>query len=223
MLAINTLNPAAVLGTSLHCIRFDDKATTGCYMQAYRDSKRTGRMSGTAFVPDPSTVLRVKALPLLADDVFVQTWDATRTLHLRGWEYDALLALVGEMYRFGVRPTDPLLCEQAQVAYTGRVPADYQQAYDQFVHQADRFLLQVDAMRLPALAKAKGIRSTVSPRRARCLTVGAKGVHVFPDPYDARYVRVYMVGFDEVTGYAVRDLAHDYYEGRGLRVQAFHV
>lgn len=222
MQAMTTFNPAAVLGASVPYVFFD-KLRDDALAHITRDSRRTGKMSGRIFTRDLNTGLRIQALPALADDVRIQEWDPSRQLYLTSVSYETLELVFGEMYRAGVQLPDPLLCAQAQVACAGRAPADFQAAYDQYVRDADLLLMRIESLRLPVFIKCKGPRTVAAPRRARSLTAGAKGVHITPDLYNARYVRVWLAGLDEVTGYMLRDMAYDHYESQGLRVQVFHI
>ncbi len=81
---------------------------------------------------------------------------------------------------------------------------------------ADAFLMKVQSANFSELAKTKGIRRTTAPRRAQALTQAMKGVYVYPDAHSERFVRVDSYGLEWDSYLAVRDMAYDHFEQRGL-------
>lgn len=209
-----TRNPAAVQGTSLLHFRIEDQHNA--LLSADRAGPRTDKMEGHFYARDPA----------LAQEVMDYT---PMKLHIRGGRgthssvyyekmpYDSVLRVAAKLHAAGIRSDDPLLYEQVEAAMTGRFLPEHEQAYQAFLVEADTLLHKVMALNLPVLGKHKGVRSVVIPRRARSLTAGASGVHIYPDPYDERYVHVQLIGMGEGEFRLVRDLAFEVFDRVHLR------
>lgn len=204
-----TLNPAAVLGASL--LSFCIETPTQAHLSVARMGSRTDKLEGHFFAADAALFHGVFTDTRLRQ--FVRGGFGThRSERFEKLPYDDALQVAAKMHASGFCATDPLLYAQVERALTGRTATEHAQAYQDFELLADRLLAEVGRLNFSELSRTKGIRTTVTPRKARALSAGANGVHVFPDPYDARYVHVQLIGLDETAFRQVRDIAFEVFE-----------
>jgi hypothetical protein len=215
MTTTKDFSPAAVLGTSIHLIDFALDSEN--YIQFWRQGKRTGTLRGGLRIRNPKLYNAIVNNPKLSQYSFIQTWKAPYSASAKDLAYEDALLILAEALNVGYSIPNGLLAEQARVAAMGVVPLDCQAAYLRHLQAADDFLVKVISAGFKELAKNKGLRTVTAPRRARAVTSAAKGVHVFPDAYNERYVNIDLYTLSEETYLGLRDLAFEHYEPLGLR------
>lgn len=205
-------NPSAVLGASVANFRME-RSGGGCF-QGARDTPRSGKYSGLLHCPDAAVLLRLRsstALGAYLRTSMADSWCFT------GLPLEVALQAAAVLRQAGFGCDDGLFAEQVEAELRGGATPDQQRAYDDFVVLADQVLTEVQQLGVPALQGAKGIRDAESPSRGRILRSGQRGVLVFPDCYEAKYVHVQLMSPSEALMRQVRNIAGDILIAAGLR------
>jgi hypothetical protein len=207
-------NPAAVLGCSEGTYLYS-RSTPGIYVSIRRRASGVKSIFGDVTIQDPLLFQRLVSIPGVTNNGYSSS---NQMLRFRKEGDEFFLQLVSELYKAGMPLENALLEEQVRV-YLGLAPrAVYEQAYQRWERYADEFLQTIAVLNLSALEKTKGIKTLLSPRRARGLAYKSAGVHVRPHRKDDRYVEVLLRGIYGEEAERVRDAAFDYFEAQGMRV-----
>ncbi|PNG50440.1 MULTISPECIES: hypothetical protein [unclassified Variovorax] len=212
-------NPAAVFGHSFALVKVGGTTVNGkdAHLYATTAQKISGVLSGSFTCRDDDLLNAVKALPCANLMVQATVGDY---LYFEKMPYAQLLDVLVAMAAFGVVGKD-LLAEQVQVHAQGGHPG-YQQATTEFEGRALTFLDGLRSGRLiPCLGASltKPAKVVNGPTRGVLLTGDKRQLHVYPDPFDARYATIMQLGtawqYSELAG--VRNAAFEYFEPLGLR------
>ena len=210
-----TYNPAAVMGYSPDHIIVSVPRQTEMY--AYRKGVRQGTYMGYVSCSDHYLLAKLLTLPMFANQK--PSMSSSALLYFNNRDFMEILDALVLMHRAGTEADDPLIFQHVVSKISGIVSLADQAAYGLFVQTADGFLRIIENLNLHCMEKTKGIRSVTSPRIARSMIAGTSGIHVIPDPYDARYVLINCYSMEKVEFLSVRNAAFDYYEPLGLRVE----
>jgi hypothetical protein len=219
-------NPAAIIGYSRRslCLNSVNKR---CKINLTPISTSSDKFSGTIQSPDHTSVSQIVSLfsASLPDHSGVSKLPPGIVV-VRSWTYDQVLRAVSILVKNGEVLEDALFTEQARVVDS--VPAKYARAYREFFEEANGFLTRV--VSLPRSCSYLGFepaKSVLIPRTAQAITSqGGFRIAVFPDPFSERYVIIstnYIVSHENSDRgrdwRKIRDLAHEYYEELGRRVE----
>ena len=211
----STYNPAAIMGYSPDYIIVG--VPRQVEMHAYRKGVRRGKYEGHISCSDHNLLAQLLTLPMFVNQN--PSMSSSAVLYFNNRDFMEILDALVLMHRAGIEADDPLIFQQVVSKISGTVTLADQAAYGLFVQTADGFLKIIENLNLHCLENTKGIRSVTSPRIARSMIAGTSGIHVIPDPYDARYVLVNCYSMDKMEFLTVRNAAFDYYEPLGFRVE----
>jgi hypothetical protein len=217
-----TYNPAAVLGTALAIVEVKTPAMTtgkGISMTARRNGTRSSKFGGHAYVADYALAQQLEAMPF-ARDSYGNNLVLTRgnTGYFNSAEYNHLLDAAALMCNAGAQAEDVLLREQLESKLRGSVQVHDRMAYEEFEIRATSALKAVLALGLDKLTGTKPPKAVESTRRSITVRNGQRGIYLYPDPYDSRFVigDIFKPSRDEYR--QVRNTLCDELERYGLRL-----